>query len=98
MVPSGLAYEALNDVGHSDRDIVMILNDNEVSVAQNVEAMSRYLNQVQRNSNVQVVAHGVQDRDVYAASRAHHLAGCGLDAAGIAAGVRTLTASEAMAG
>ncbi len=46
---SGLAYEALNNAGHSDRDIVVILNDNEMSIAPNVGAMSKYLNQVQRN-------------------------------------------------
>jgi 1-deoxy-D-xylulose-5-phosphate synthase len=45
----GLAYEALNNAGHSDRDIVVVLNDNEMSIAPNVGAMSKYLNQVQRN-------------------------------------------------
>ena len=46
---SGLAYEALNNAGHSDRDVVVVLNDNEMSIAPNVGAMSRYLSQVQRN-------------------------------------------------
>ncbi|MFN8667736.1 MAG: 1-deoxy-D-xylulose-5-phosphate synthase [Gemmatimonadaceae bacterium] len=46
---SGLAYEALNNAGHSDRDFVVVLNDNEMSIAPNVGAMSKYLNQVQRN-------------------------------------------------
>ena len=46
---SGLAYEALNNAGHSDRDFVVVLNDNEMSIAPNVGAMSRYLTQVQRN-------------------------------------------------
>ncbi|MBK8249405.1 MAG: 1-deoxy-D-xylulose-5-phosphate synthase [Gemmatimonadetes bacterium] len=46
---SGLAYEALNNAGHSDRDIIVILNDNEMSIAPNVGAMSKYLTQVQRN-------------------------------------------------
>src|SRR3954463_506798 len=30
---SGLAYEGLNNAGHSDRDIVVVLNDNEMSIA-----------------------------------------------------------------
>ncbi|MDE3126433.1 MAG: 1-deoxy-D-xylulose-5-phosphate synthase [Gemmatimonadota bacterium] len=47
---SGLAYEGLNNAGHSDRDIVVVLNDNEMSIAPNVGAMSKYLNSVQRNS------------------------------------------------
>lgn len=46
---SGLAYEGLNNAGHSDCDIVVVLNDNEMSIAPNVGAMSKYLNQVQRN-------------------------------------------------
>ncbi len=47
---SGLAYEGLNNAGHSDRDVVVILNDNEMSIAPNVGAMSKYLNSIQRNS------------------------------------------------
>ncbi len=47
---SGLAYEGLNNAGHSDRDIVVVLNDNEMSIAPNVGAMSKYLNSIQRNS------------------------------------------------
>ena len=46
---SGLAYEGLNNAGASDRDIIVILNDNEMSIAPNVGAMSRYLASVQRN-------------------------------------------------
>ena len=45
----GLAYEGLNNAGASDRDIVVILNDNEMSIAPNVGAMSKYLVSVQRN-------------------------------------------------
>jgi 1-deoxy-D-xylulose-5-phosphate synthase len=46
---SGLAYEGLNNAGASERDIVVILNDNEMSIAPNVGAISKYLNSVQRN-------------------------------------------------
>ncbi len=46
---SGLAYEGMNNAGHSDRDIVVVLNDNEMSIAPNVGAMSKYLTSVQRN-------------------------------------------------
>jgi 1-deoxy-D-xylulose-5-phosphate synthase len=41
-----------------------------------------------------VIAHGVPDRIVYAASRKKQLAETGLDAAGIAARVRALHESE----
>jgi 1-deoxy-D-xylulose-5-phosphate synthase len=47
---------------------------------------------------VRVVAHGVPDRIVYAASRTRQLSSCGLDAAGIAARVRAVHGSEALAG
>src|SRR5438128_1552500 len=30
---SGLAYEGLNNAGHSDRDMIVVLNDNEMSIA-----------------------------------------------------------------
>src|SRR5215217_2703301 len=46
----GLAYEGLNNAGHSDRDLIVVLNDNEMSIAPNVGAMSKYLNSIQRNS------------------------------------------------
>jgi 1-deoxy-D-xylulose-5-phosphate synthase len=39
----GLAYEALNNAGHTGRDFVVILNDNEMSIAPNVGAMNKYL-------------------------------------------------------
>jgi 1-deoxy-D-xylulose-5-phosphate synthase len=46
---SGLAYEGLNNAGHSDRDIIVVLNDNEMSIAPNVGAMHKYLSSIQRN-------------------------------------------------
>jgi 1-deoxy-D-xylulose-5-phosphate synthase len=46
---SGLAYEGLNNAGHSERDIVVVLNDNEMSIAPNVGAMHKYLGSIQRN-------------------------------------------------
>jgi 1-deoxy-D-xylulose-5-phosphate synthase len=55
-----------------------------------------------RDPQARVVAHGVPDRFIYAASRARQLAQCGLDAAGIAERVRALhstpEASETVAG
>src|SRR5688572_27697191 len=46
---SGLAYEGLNNAGHSGRDLIVILNDNEMSIAPNVGAISKYLTSIQRN-------------------------------------------------
>ncbi|MEA4988855.1 MAG: 1-deoxy-D-xylulose-5-phosphate synthase [Anaerovorax sp.] len=39
----GIAYEALNNVGQSNRPMIVILNDNEMSISKNVGGMSQYL-------------------------------------------------------
>ncbi|MDX8388279.1 MAG: 1-deoxy-D-xylulose-5-phosphate synthase [Ghiorsea sp.] len=39
----GMAFEALNHAGGNDNDLLVILNDNEMSIAPNVGAMSSYL-------------------------------------------------------
>ena len=39
----GLAYEALNNAGQLDTNFVVILNDNEMSIAPNVGAIASYL-------------------------------------------------------
>jgi 1-deoxy-D-xylulose-5-phosphate synthase len=57
----GLAYEGLNNAGHSDRDIVVVLNDNEMSIAPNVGAMSKYLNSIQRNPLYNRVRNAIGD-------------------------------------
>jgi 1-deoxy-D-xylulose-5-phosphate synthase len=43
---SGLAFEALNNVGDTDRDLVVVLNDNQMSISPNVGAMHTYLTNV----------------------------------------------------
>ena len=39
----GIAYEGLNHAGHLNKDLVVILNDNEMSIAENVGALSSFL-------------------------------------------------------
>ena len=46
----GLAYEGLNNAGHSDTDIIVVLNDNQMSIGENVGAISRYLNVLRTGS------------------------------------------------
>lgn len=46
---SGMAYEGLNNAGHTERDIIVVLNDNEMSIAPNVGAMHKYLNKIVTN-------------------------------------------------
>ncbi len=46
---SGMAYEALNNAGHTDRDLIVVLNDNAMSIAPNVGAMNKYLTKIRSN-------------------------------------------------
>ncbi len=46
----GLAYEGLNNAGDNDRDMIVVLNDNQMSISHNVGAMHRYLTNVRTNS------------------------------------------------
>ncbi|HPG21703.1 MAG TPA: 1-deoxy-D-xylulose-5-phosphate synthase [Amaricoccus sp.] len=43
---AGMAYEAMNNAGHMDRRLIVILNDNEMSIAPPVGAMSSYLSRL----------------------------------------------------
>lgn len=42
----GMAYEALNNAGHIDAPLIVVLNDNEMSIAPNVGAMSKHLSRL----------------------------------------------------
>jgi len=42
----GLAYEGLNNAGASGRNLLVVLNDNQMSISPNVGAFSRYLNEI----------------------------------------------------
>lgn len=43
---AGMAYEALNNAGDMDANMLVVLNDNEMSISRNVGAMSNYLAKV----------------------------------------------------
>ena len=43
---AGLAFEGLNQAGHLKRDLVVVLNDNEMSISSNVGALSTYLSRI----------------------------------------------------
>jgi len=40
---AGLAFEGLNQAGHTEKDLIVVLNDNEMSIAPNVGALSSFL-------------------------------------------------------
>ncbi|OGW37269.1 MAG: 1-deoxy-D-xylulose-5-phosphate synthase [Nitrospirae bacterium RBG_13_39_12] len=43
---AGLAFEGLNNAGHLKKDLIVILNDNEMSISRNVGALSAYFNRI----------------------------------------------------
>ena len=43
---AGMAYEALCHAGYLKKDILVILNDNEMSISPNVGAMNNYLTKI----------------------------------------------------
>ncbi len=43
---AGLAFEGLNQAGAMNKDLIVILNDNELSISPNVGALSSYLNRL----------------------------------------------------
>lgn len=42
----GLAFEGLNHAGHLKKDLIVVLNDNEMSISPNVGALSAYMNRI----------------------------------------------------
>jgi 1-deoxy-D-xylulose-5-phosphate synthase len=47
---SGLSLEALNDIGHRKTQLLIVLNDNEMSISPTVGAFSHYLSQIKLTS------------------------------------------------
>ena len=45
----GMCYEALNDAGQSGTRMIVILNDNEMSISQNVGALSQHLSRLRQS-------------------------------------------------
>ena len=45
----GMAFEALNHAGHSKTNLIVVLNDNEMSIAANVGALALYLSRLRFN-------------------------------------------------
>jgi len=56
----GITLEALNNVVSSTKRLIVILNDNEWSIAKNVGAMSKYLNRISTNPTYNKLHHDVE--------------------------------------
>lgn len=57
----GLAFEALNNCGVQKRDIIVIMNDNNISIEPNVSAFSNYFNELFASSTVNSIRKGIWD-------------------------------------
>lgn len=58
----GLAFEGLNNAGHIGKDLIVILNDNEMSISRNVGALPAYLNRMMRGDLYQRIKKETKSR------------------------------------
>jgi len=73
----GIALEGLNQAGHLKSRLMIVLNDNDMSISTNVGAMSGYLNQIikgQRYNQAKDLAKGIMDRVPLVGGKLHGLA------------------------
>jgi len=59
-ISAGMAYEAMNNAGHEGRRLFVILNDNEMSIAPPVGAMSKYLSGLYADNPLLKMAEGFE--------------------------------------
>ena len=57
----GMCYEALNDVGLSQTRMIVVLNDNAMSIAPNVGALSQYLTRLRQSNGYRAFKRGVRN-------------------------------------
>ena len=58
----GMAFEGLNNAGHLDLPFIVVLNDNEMSIAPNVGALSKYLDRVRTDTRYNRAKDELADR------------------------------------
>ena len=56
----GMCYEALNDAGQSGARMIVILNDNAMSISRNVGAMSNYLTGLRQSVTYRAIKRGIR--------------------------------------
>ena len=55
---NGISFEAMNNIAHTTKKFIGILNDNEWSIAKNVGAISGYLNKLITNPSYNKLVEG----------------------------------------
>ena len=56
----GMALEAMNNIAHTDTDIIIVLNNNEMSIGKNIGAVSKFLNTTLNDSLIQEASEKVR--------------------------------------
>ncbi|WP_136805630.1 1-deoxy-D-xylulose-5-phosphate synthase [Desulfosediminicola flagellatus] len=59
---AGMAFEALNHAGHLNEDLIVILNDNEMSISPNVGALSSFLSRKLTGRTMRRVKNHIEER------------------------------------
>ena len=57
----GMAYEALNNASHLDKNFIIVLNDNKMSISENLGGMSKYLNSIRTTEFYNGLKSGVEN-------------------------------------
>src|SRR5690349_15587910 len=71
---AGMAYEAMNNAGSMDSRLIVILNDNDMSIAPPVGAMSAYLSRVLSSKSFLSLRHLASDAASHLPKRLEHMA------------------------
>jgi 1-deoxy-D-xylulose-5-phosphate synthase len=58
---AGMALEGINQVGHLKKKMIILLNDNEMSIAPNVGALSGYLNRIRGAKPYHELKHEIEE-------------------------------------
>lgn len=56
----GMAWEALNHIGNEEKDVVVVLNDNEMSISHNVGALHNYLGRLRTHKGYHKIKEEVE--------------------------------------
>jgi 1-deoxy-D-xylulose-5-phosphate synthase len=58
----GLAYEGLNNAGNRQTRMIVILNDNEMSISENTGSVAQYLSKLRASQRYQSAKHAIKER------------------------------------
>ena len=57
----GMALEAMNNIAHTNTDIIIVLNNNEMSIGKNIGAISKFLNDTLNDVLIQEASYKIKD-------------------------------------